>query len=280
MTNKPIFVGKNYTENQFNTGHNIHICNRRGFLLRRQFSGSRKFCAGSELKTAQELGIETLVAIPDISSASMAPDHAYNVCEFSFNAEQNCYTCPQGHTLITNGNWYKKDRNGPGRKYTAPIRVQHFKTPACKTCPVVHLCTKNPKRGRVIERSEFAPYIEQNRINLEQKEHLYKRRQAIAEHPFGIIKRQWGFYYISTKKGMDKAAADVGLIFTAFNLRRLFNIPGKSRLEGLLASVFALFEAIRHHVSPKKLNNAIVNQFFIFGSLSSKNTTPLINCAI
>lgn len=109
LTSKPIFVGKNYTENQFNTGHNIHICNRRGFLLRRQFSGSRKFCAGSELKTAQELGIETLVAIPDISSASMAPDHAYNVCEFSFNAEQNCYTCPQGHTLITNGNWYKKE---------------------------------------------------------------------------------------------------------------------------------------------------------------------------
>jgi hypothetical protein len=223
---------------------------------------------GSELKTAQELGIETLVAIPDISSASMAPDHAYNVSEFSFNAKQHCYTCPQGHTLSTNGNWYKKDRNGPGRKYTAPIRVQHFKTPACKTCPVVHLCTKNPKRGRVIERSEFAPYIEQNRINLEQKEHLYKRRQAIVEHPFGIIKRQWGFYYISTKKGMDKAAADVGLIFTAFNLRRLFNILGTSRLKGLLASVFALFEAVTAlHVSPKKLNNAIVNHFFIFGYL-------------
>lgn len=34
---------------------------------------------GSELKAAHLMGIEMLVAIPDISSASMAPDRAYNV---------------------------------------------------------------------------------------------------------------------------------------------------------------------------------------------------------
>ena len=34
---------------------------------------------GSELKTAQELGIETIVAIPDVPSTSQAPDHDYNL---------------------------------------------------------------------------------------------------------------------------------------------------------------------------------------------------------
>jgi hypothetical protein len=63
---------------------------------------------GSELKAAQVLGIKTLVAIPDISSASMAPDPAYNVAEFVYDKRNNIYTCPQGHTLTTNGNWYKK----------------------------------------------------------------------------------------------------------------------------------------------------------------------------
>jgi hypothetical protein len=197
------------------------------------------FHTGSELKTAQDLGIETLVAIPDISSASMAPDHAYNVSEFSFNAEANTYTCPQGQTLHTNGTWYKKDRNGPGRKYTAPIRVQHFKTPACKTCPVVDSCTNNAKRGRVIERTEFASYVEQNRKNIELKESIYRRRQAIVEHPYGIIKRQWGFYFIVTKKGIDRACSDVGLMFVAYNLRRLFNILGKDRLEAYLIKIGA-----------------------------------------
>jgi len=33
---------------------------------------------GSELKTAQEPGVETIVAIPDVPSTSQAPDHDYN----------------------------------------------------------------------------------------------------------------------------------------------------------------------------------------------------------
>jgi hypothetical protein len=58
--------------------------------------GNTKFTAvfdkgyhkGSELKNAQELGVKTLVAIPDISSASMAPDPAYNVSEFVYNKKK------------------------------------------------------------------------------------------------------------------------------------------------------------------------------------------------
>lgn len=75
-----------------------------------------------------------MVAIPDVSSASMAPDPAYNVSEFFYDAESQTYTCPQGQLLTTNGHWYKKDRNAPGRKKNAPILVQHFKTGACKQC--------------------------------------------------------------------------------------------------------------------------------------------------
>jgi hypothetical protein len=30
---------------------------------------------GSELKTAQDLGVETIVAIPDVPSTSQAPNH-------------------------------------------------------------------------------------------------------------------------------------------------------------------------------------------------------------
>ena len=52
----------------------------------------------------------------------------------------------------------------------------------------------------------------------------YRKRQAIVEHPYGVIKRQWGFYFISTKKGIKRASADVGLIFVAYNLRRIFNL--------------------------------------------------------
>lgn len=75
---------------------------------------------GSELKSAIDRDIEVMVAIPDVSSASMAPDPAYNVSEFFYDAESQTYTCPQGQQLTTNGHWYKKDRNAPGRKRMRP----------------------------------------------------------------------------------------------------------------------------------------------------------------
>jgi len=81
--------------------------------------------------------------------------------------------------------------------------------------PVHTQCTRS-KKGRILSRTTFAEYYEANRKSYQEKEHLYKRRQAIVEHPFGTIKRQWGFGYILTKKGISRASSDVGFMFIAF----------------------------------------------------------------
>jgi transposase len=191
---------------------------------------------GSELKKAQELGVETIVAIPALPSSSHAPHPAYNISEFIYHKQQHTYTCPQGHTLTTNGNWYNKHH----RNYVT--RIQQFKTSACKGCPAVDKCTKNTRgRGRVIERSEYMPYVEKNRENVESKQLVYRRRQSIVEHPYGTIKRQWGYTYISTKKGMVRASADAGLIFASYNLRRLINILGITLFAEYLAVLVSCF---------------------------------------
>jgi hypothetical protein len=65
------------------------------------------------------------------------------------------------------------------------------------------------KNCKLIHRSEYAENYERNRKNIIEKEHLDRRRQTNAEHPFGTIKRQWGFTYILTKKGISRASADV-----------------------------------------------------------------------
>ena len=232
-----------------------------GGMLRRAkvVLGSNDFTAlydkgyhtGSEIKTAVENDIEVMVAIPDISSSSMAPDPAYNVAYFTFDKENHQYTCPQGNLLTTNGKWYKKDRNQPGRKKLSPIMVQHFKSTACKQCPALNLCTKNTRgRGRVIERSEFQQYVDINKQNIEANAQLYRRRQAIVEHPYGIIKRQWGFYYIVTKRGIKRASADVGLMFTAFNLRRIFNILPEKLLKEFFKELVFYFLIPRSYFKP------------------------------
>ncbi|MGD0342978.1 MAG: IS1182 family transposase [Bacteroidales bacterium] len=190
---------------------------------------------GSELKTAQELGVETIVAIPDVPSTSQAPDHDYNYENFKYDPFSDTYTCPQGEVLRTNGNWYTTH----GRRNIL-ISFKQYKTKACKSCPARMKCTR-AKAGRVIERSIYAEYYERNRKNKEAKEKLYKRRQAIVEHPFGTIKRQWGFSYILTKRGINRAGADVGFMFIAYNLRRIMNILGKDKLREYLGILALLF---------------------------------------
>jgi transposase len=186
---------------------------------------------GSELDKAERLGIETLVAIPALPRSSQAPDPAYNIEHFKYSFENNAYTCPQGHLLTTNGTWYK------GRNYY----FRQYKTNACKNCKVRPSCTKSVKNGKIIQRSEFIPAIERNRERVKQKHEVYKKRQAIVEHPYGTIKRQWGFNYIITKRGKQRASADVGLMFTAYNLRRIINILGINELRKYLTEVLSDF---------------------------------------
>jgi transposase len=228
---------------------------------------------GSELKKAEELGVNTLVAVPDVSSAGMAPDHAFNVANFKWNADQYTYTCPQGHILKTNGTWYNKDRSSATRKHTTTTRVQHFKTPACKTCPMLNQCTKNTRgRGRVIERSEYQPYYDANRKRVDENIKLYRRRQAIIEHNYGTIKRQWGFSYIITKRYMHRASADVGLMFTCYNLRRIMNLMDKNTLKKYLEKLALII--FRFSTPVKPFSARILNPFFTPHKTPAPNLKP------
>jgi hypothetical protein len=101
-------------------------------------------------------------------------------------------------------------------------------------------CTRS-KTGRLIERSIYAEYYERNKKNKEEKEQLYRRRQAIAEHPFGTIKRRWGFSYVLTKRGINRASSDVGLMFIAYNLRCIISILGKDQMMDYLKILVLLF---------------------------------------
>ncbi|MCO5259876.1 MAG: IS1182 family transposase [Crocinitomicaceae bacterium] len=204
---------------------------------------------GSEFVKADELGVEVIVAVPDIPTSSMAPDPAYNVSNFVYNKASNTFTCPQGETLVSNGKWYQKSRNHDGRKRQESIAMQQYKTSACKTCAVYERCTKAPKnRGRVIERTAYAHLLEENKQRAKEQYAIYQQRQAIVEHPFGIIKRQWDFSYILTKRGKERASADVGLIFSAFNLRRIFTILDQNLLKKFLRELDFFFSILRSYL--------------------------------
>ncbi len=193
---------------------------------------------GSEFKIADNLDIDVLVAIPTV--AAQAPDPAYNVENFNYIKEGDYYVCPQGNKLTTLGTWHK----------AKTYKFKRYTTKDCLTCPVKDLCSK-AKYGKGIQRSEYQEYINQNKERIQSNKDYYRKRQAIVEHPYGTIKRQWGFSYILTKKYIKRAEADVGLIFTAYNLRRIMNIINKDLLKAYLRTLVLAFITVITRIKGK-----------------------------
>ena len=215
---------------------------------------------GTEFDYANKQNVEVIVAFPDV--ASHAPDIAFDVEHFQYNKQLDEYTCPAGNKLTSNGRWYNKSH---GKTIN---RIKHYKTKECLTCAYFEKCTKN-KTGRLIERTEHMDLIDANKKRLAENMEMYRKRQAIVEHPFGIIKRLpiaigRDFYYIMTKKSIKHATADVGLIFTCYNLRRIFNILDqnllKKYLKDLISFIFTLtsyFKTFRLTIKSNLLNTKI-----------------------
>ncbi|NOQ24817.1 MAG: IS1182 family transposase [Bacteroidales bacterium] len=254
---RQMIVRNNITEVAYNaqstvdSKHNIPIdykvtnCNdskAMGGMLRRAKSilGTNLFTTlydkgyhtGSQFKTAHDLDVEVMVAIPMV--ASQAPNPKYNVENFTYDKQEDCYICPQNHKLHTTGKIHK----------AKTYNFKRYVTKACVKCPVKQECSK-AKYGKAIQRSEYQELIEINKKRIENNKDYYRKRQSIVEHPYGTIKRQWGFSYIMTKKGLERAESDVGLMFTAYNLRRIINILGleklKKYLESMLSNVSFIF---------------------------------------
>jgi transposase len=156
--------------------------------------------------------------------------------------------------LRTNGSWYKELTSSGNT-----ILFKQYKTRACKLCQARSECTRS-KNARLIHRSEFADYYEVNRRNILEKEQLYKRRQAIVEHPYGTLKRQWGFSYILTKKGIERASSDVGFMFIAYNLRRIVNILTRDQLIEYLRILVSIFLR-KIHLSRLKYSHFVTTFF-------------------
>ena len=211
----------------------------KSILQTNQFTAlyDKVYHTGSEFCAAHRLNIKTLTAIPAIGRASQAPDPRYNAENFEYNPQTATYTCPEGNTLSSNQSWYK------ARNYT----FKQYKTKACKSCPARELCT-TAKNGKIVQRSEYTSYIEANDRRIAANKQLYKQRQALVEHPFGTIKRQWGFDHIMTKKTIQRASADIGLVFVAYNLRRIFNILSSEVLKKYLRVLDFCFSFFRTYI--------------------------------
>jgi transposase len=193
------------------------------------------FHAATQLHECAQYGIITYVAIPQ--PAYSGKDKAFTVENFRYNETDDTYTCPNNQILTTNGVWYdKKDRRG---QITNRVKRYNRSPKECALCPFAEKClSKNAIQNRIsrqIERAEHQQASEDNkkRMATVAGKELYKKRQAIVEHPFGTIKRQWDSSY-TLLKGLEKVSGEFAIVFTCYNLRRAVSILSvKSLLQRL-----------------------------------------------
>jgi hypothetical protein len=102
---------------------------------------------GREIAQCINNNITTIVAHPTPGrSKESVTQPEYLVAQFQYKSDDT-YTCPQGEILKTTGRWHKKSGRTEQSGYQFKI------TPACKNCPVNHLCTSRP--GREIDQTSM-----------------------------------------------------------------------------------------------------------------------------
>ena len=176
------------------------------------------------------------------------PLHPY----FERDIEKDIVICPMGQMLFYAGPGHPNGKKDPC------IRRYH-RLSACLKCP--NKCTLHKRRivsfkeGETRKEEAFYEKARENRIvrktsrrfkvlTLSEEEsswdewvilrfypnqqHL-RKRNTVVEHPYGTVKRWHGAGYLLTKE-KQKAAAEMGLSFFAYNFRRVVNLLGVNGL--------------------------------------------------
>lgn len=180
---------------------------------------------GNQLKTCEDQHITVYVAIPDKSKAIAAKGRLTRE-QFSYDPEQNCYRCPQGKPLTAGGKPHRKN----GKRLTR----YRSKASDCAQCPLREQCLSEKATLKQIQRWEHEAVIERHRERLKQKPGIMKKRGALAEHPFGVLKHRAGMNHF-LMRGLAKCRGEFSLMVLGYNFTRLLNILGVDALRDYCA---------------------------------------------
>ena len=150
------------------------------------------------------------------SPRGMALGHPYHKDRFTYDADSDKYSCPQGQVLSpVRGRFAKKTNK---RMHQAPKHV-------CQACPVAGVCITRGSPSRSLAISPYDPALRRHRawMATDEARRAFKKRKQLVEPVFGIIKEQQGLRRFLLR-GLGNVAAEWTLLATAFNLRTLWRV--------------------------------------------------------
>ncbi len=162
------------------------------------------------------------VVVPSRKQSSRKGLPPFDRENFVYDESQNEYICPEGHRLK-----YKRFVKGHNAyEYIIASKKN------CISCKFGE-CTKS-KQGRCVQRSvneELKEKLEKVYDSPECQE-IYERRKERTELPFGHLKRNLGADYFLLR-GLKGVNAEMSLLCTSFNIRRMISLLGVPTLPGL-----------------------------------------------
>ena len=160
--------------------------------------------------------------IPKADTSANTARGLYGKSQFTYDALKDVYVCPAGQELTYRFPTYELGRE-----------IKYYRTNRCKTCALKSRCTSN-KGNRTITREANEHLMEAMAQRMQAQPEKFKLRKTLAEHPFGTIKRWFGYTHFLLK-GLPKVQCEWSLTTLAYNLKRVLNLVSFEKLMAAVA---------------------------------------------
>jgi transposase len=160
--------------------------------------------------------------IPKADTSANTARGLYGKSQFHYDAQKDIYLCPAGQELTYRFATYELGRE-----------LKYYRASGCQECALKSRCTRN-KANRTITREENEHLIEAMAARMRAQPHKFKLRKTLAEHPFGTIKRWFGYTHFLLK-GLEKVRCEWSLTTLAYNLKRVLNLVSFEKLMAMVS---------------------------------------------
>jgi transposase len=172
------------------------------------------YYSGEQIKLANEKEIEIYVPVPQRHGPKVE-EGRFTRDQFIYDAENDCYLCPQGERLARCGKLCEHSN----RKAWAYIS----KRSVCKNCPLHKQCLSEKATTKKLDRWEHESVVDQHKEHMKGSGKMMIKRSSYVEHPFGTLKHRAGMHHF-LMRGLEKCRGEFSLMAVCYNFTRILNI--------------------------------------------------------
>jgi transposase len=160
--------------------------------------------------------------IPKVDTSANTKQGLFGKSQFRYDAGKDVYVCPAQRELT-----YRSSSFELGRE------LRYYRATGCQQCALRPRCHRS-QGNRRISREGNEALMEQMAERMKAHPEKFKFRKQLAEHPFGTIKRAFGYDHFLLKS-LAKVRTEWSLITLAYNFKRVLNLVSFQKLLAAVA---------------------------------------------